>query len=918
MTAKKSKFTYMKRILLLFALLICMSGFSQSNKQKIHSRLNTEMKNFGLTTQDIADWVVESEVTSETTKITNYYIVQRHHGIEIFNAQSNISMKNGKVINISNNFKKDVTRKVNGTIPTLSALEAIEGAYSRLGIKNPTTFTIVETINDKFFKLSDGIQEDLISAKLVYQYTKEDKLKLAWAFQFYSPDGKHLWDIRIDAMNGVLLEKHDLTISCNFGQIKQTIYPANYPFNFNESTVANTVVFPVEVNAGSYRVIPYNYESPNHSPFQVIASPSNAIASPNGWHNANSLSGTNSALIYNYTRGNNVFAQEDANGNNGTGISPDGGAALNFNFPYGGQTSQPNEYSSAATTNLFYMSNIMHDVWYQYGFNEASGNFQKDNLGRGGITSFIGDDVLADSQDGYSQTDATLNNATFSTPNDGSRPRMQMYLWNEGAPPTNFITVNSPSSIAGPQIATTNVFEGTDRIPVPVSPNGIISDLVLYKNNPTPPGYNSACQVPTNAAALNGKIVLIKRGGCFFNLKVKNAQDVGARAVIVMDSIPNNPTRLSMSSTGILGITIPAVFVTKEIGDAFIAEMANGSVNVKLEVPSGLYLYADSSFDNGIIAHEFAHGISNRLTGGPSNTSCLTNPEQMGEGWSDWFALMMQLKTGDSGETPKSIGTYLINEPTTGGGIRNYPYSTNMTINPLTFADTNGKTFLDPDDNIEKVLVHDVGEIWAATLWDLTWAYIGKYGFSPNIYSGTGGNNKVMQLVIDAMKLQPCNPSFIQARDAIIAADEATTEGEDYCMIWKVFARRGMGVNASSGDNSGDRTNIAAINDQVENFSVPSAGANCTLLAVNQFINNDRISVYPNPAPKGQLNIHINEFVGMINIQVADLNGRIVYKLTDSNFNIQKSINLNSLQKGIYILKVNNETINFTEKIIIK
>lgn len=899
-------------------MLICMSGFSQTNKQKIQSQLSTEMKKFGLTTKDIADWVVESEVTSETTKITNFYIVQRHQGIEIFNAQSNVSMKNGKIINISNNFKKNVAQKVNQTKPTLSALEAIDGAYSRLGIKKPTSFTIVETINDKSFKLSDGIQEDLISAKLVYQSTKDDKLKLAWAFQFYSPDGKHLWDIRIDALNGVLLEKYDLTINCNFGHVKQTRYPANYPFNFNESAVAKTVASPVDVNAGSYRVIPYNYESPNHSPFQLITSPSNAIASPNGWHNANSISGTNSALIYNYTRGNNVFAQEDANGNNGTGISPNGGAALNFDFTYGGQTAQPTDYASASTTNLFYMANIMHDVWYQYGFNEASGNFQKDNLGRGGATSFIGDDVLADSQDGYSQTSATLNNANFSTPNDGSRPRMQMYLWNDGAPPTNFIYVNSPASIVGPQIATSNVFEGTDRIPVPVSPNGITSDLVLYKNNPTPPGYNSACQVPLNAAELNGKIALIKRGGCFFNLKVKNAQDAGARAVIVMDSIPNNSTRLSMSSTGIVGITIPAVFVTKEIGDAFIAEMANGAVNVKLEVPPGLYLYADSSFDNGIIAHEFAHGISNRLTGGPSNTSCLTTPEQMGEGWSDWFALMMQLKTGDSGETPKGIGTYAINEATTGGGIRNYPYSTNMTINPLTFADTNGKSFIDPDDSIEKVLVHAVGEIWAATLWDLTWAYIGKYGFSSNIYTGTGGNNKVMQLVIDAMKLQPCNPSFIQARDAIIAADQATTGGQDYCMIWKVFARRGLGVNASSGDNSGDRTNIAAINDQVEDFTEPSAGANCTLLAVNQFINNDKISVYPNPAPKGQLNIHINDFVGKINIQVADLNGRIVYKVTDSNFNIDKSINLNSLQKGIYILKVNNETINFTEKIIIK
>jgi hypothetical protein len=241
----------------------------------------------------------------------------------------------------------------------------------------------------------------------------------------------------------------------------------------------------------------------------------------------------------------------------------------------------------------------------------------------------------------------------------------------------------------------------------------------------------------------------------------------------------------------------------------------------------------------------------------------------------------------------------------------------------LTFANTNGRTRIDetadsPTFGLEIVIPHDVGEFWAATLWDLTWAYIGKYGFSSNIYTGTGGNNKVMRLVLDAMKLQPCNPSFIQARNAIIAADQATTGGQDYCMIWKVFASRGMGVNASSGTNSGDNTNIAAINDQVEDFTLPAASINCSFLSVNEFNNDELVSVYPNPAPKGQFNIRINGYVGKISIQVVDLNGRIVYKLADADFNIEKSINLNSQQKGIYIIKINNETLNFTEKIFLK
>lgn len=916
----------MKRIILLLVLFVSTFGFSQANKQKIQSKLNADLTKFGLSSKDVADWVVESEASSDVTKITNYYIVQRYQGIEIFNAQSNVSMKDGNVIDISNNFKKNIAQKVNTATPNLSVIEAITRAYLHLGIKEQPIFSVVETISDKSFHLSDGIREDLISAKLVYQSTADDKLKLAWSFQFYSPDGKHLWDLRIDALNGKILEKHDLVVSCNFGKKELNTYPLNYPFNFKENVSANNISYPVQVNAGSYRVIPYNYESPNHSSFQLISSPSNATASPQGWHNANALGGTVPTLNFTFTRGNNVLVQEDANGDDGTGVRPDGGSSLIFDFPYGGQTLQPTDYTPAASTNLFYMSNIMHDVWYQYGFNEASGNFQKNNYGKGGTVTTNGDYVLADSQDGYSQTDPTLNNANFATPNDGSSPRMQMYLWTYGAPPTEYIYVNSPASIAGPKVATTNVFEGTDRIPVPASPNGITSNLVLYQNNPTPPGYNSACQAPTNAAALAGKIALIKRGGCFFNTKVKNAQDAGAIGVIVMDSIPNNPSRLSMSSTGILGITIPAVFVTKEIGDSFIAEMANGPVNVKLETPPGLYLYADGDFDNGIIAHEYAHGISNRLTGGRLKSDCLTSPEQMGEGWSDWVALMMQLKPGDTGATPKGIGTYAINQATTGGGIRNYPYSTNMTVNPLTFADTNGKTFIDSDPNsitygFEMVEPHDTGEVWAAMLWDLTWAYIGKYGYSTDIYTGTGGNNKVMRLVIDAMKIQPCNPSYIQARNALISADQATTGGQDYCMIWKVFARRGLGVNASSGDNTGDKTNIAGINDQVEDFTEPSPGLNC-VLAVNQFNDNDKVKIYPNPAPKGIINVLMNDFVGKLNIQVVDLNGRIVYNSGDVDFNSSdsgtKMINLNHLQKGIYVIKVSDGSINYTQKVFIK
>lgn len=885
----------MKKITVLIALLVSCMSFSQDHKQKIQTYLNANLTKFDLSSKDVSDWAIESEVYAEGTKITSCYIVQRYHEIEIFNAQSNVSIKDGNVINIGNNFIKNIDQKINTTKPSITVIQAIGDAYSQLGITQRATFSIIETISDKKFKLSDGIQqEDWISARLVYQPTLDNKLKLAWAFQFYSPDGNHLWDVRIDALDGRILEKNDLKISCQFGNGNHKNHVAE-GFNFTTKGFKNNTASMVDVVGGTYNVIPYNYESPSFSPFQLISSPAYLASSPYGWHDVNGIEGADFTI----TRGNNTRAYEDTNGDNSFGVSPDGGATLNFNFPYNGTDVQPSTNAAAATTNIFYLTNIMHDIWYQYGFDEPSGNFQQKNYTGTGTITPQGDYVLAESQDAYANSDPNLNNANFFTPADGVRPRMQMYLWTMGAPAVNYVTVNSPASIVGVSPAVTNNFEGTDRVLLPTAPNGITGDLVLYNNNPS--NAHSGCQPPTNAAALSGKIVLIKRGGCEVNVKVKNAQNAGAIAVIVMDSIALNYENVPYGSTGLLGITIPAISVKKEKGDAWITRLNQGNtINMTLATPAGgpVYLFADCDFDNGIIGHEFGHGISNRLIGGPTNASCMTNAEQMGEGWSDWFALMLQIKVGDTGAMARPMGTYDTNEPNNGVGIRSVPYSTNMTICPLTLANS----------NITES--HYRGEPWAAVLWDLTWAYIDKYGFDPDIYNGTGGNNKVMRLIIDALKLQACNTAtFISGRDNIIAADQATTGGQNYCLITEVFRRRGMGLNASSGLST-------SATDQIPDYTAFPPGPNCSL-GIDYFKTEDLFRVYPNPS-NGQFNVRINQFIGKINLQVIDMNGREVYNRNENDFNVEKSINLNYLQKGVYILKASNESLNYTEKIIIK
>jgi hypothetical protein len=224
----------------------------------------------------------------------------------------------------------------------------------------------------------------------------------------------------------------------------------------------------------------------------------------------------------------------------------------------------------------------------------------------------------------------------------------------------------------------------------------------------------------------------------------------------------------------------------------------------------------DGDLDSGVIAHEYGHGVSNRLVGGPSNVNCLrTHDERQGEGLSDFWSYALTMRPGDDGSTPRGIGTYVVYHE--GGrndtGIRTTAYSTNMTINPATYNSI--KTEVEP---------HGVGYVWATMLWDLYWNLVEEHGFNPNPYDpwNTGGNNLAIQLVVDSMKFAPCEPGFVDLRDAIIAADGALTgdlpngePGENECIIWRSFARRGLGVDASQG-------NFESKGDGKNGFKVPA------------------------------------------------------------------------------------------------
>lgn len=226
----------------------------------------------------------------------------------------------------------------------------------------------------------------------------------------------------------------------------------------------------------------------------------------------------------------------------------------------------------------------------------------------------------------------------------------------------------------------------------------------------------------------------------------------------------------------------------------------------------------DGDFDNLVILHEYGHGISNRLTGGPNAANCLQNAEQMGEGWSDFFGVLLTMQPGDVGTDARAVGTYLFNQGQGGGGIRDYPYSTDMGVNPQTY------------DYIKTAAIpHGVGSVWAQMLWEVTWALIDEHGYDQDIYNFTGdvnqdaGNIQALALVTEGMKLQPCSPGFIDGRDAIFAADQALYGGANECILWDAFAKRGLGYSASQGSSN-------SRSDGTQAFDTPSQSASLSVL----------------------------------------------------------------------------------------
>lgn len=590
-------------------------------EQIARNYLSAHYATLGLMQGDVASFSVTSSYADEKSGITHLYFRQMLNGYEIDTGDMSVTvMADGRILSIGSRFVAGASLIALNDAPSLSAADAITQAARALGVGGTAAglqaLTAAAGVQFGQTFSADDLSRSDIPVKLVYAPGSDGKLHLAWNLNIQMVQGQDWFDLTVDVASGQLLSKTNWTIYSPDLTSEFGISSSDSSFTGSNSSFSS---LSGPSGLGTYNVYPLPIESPNDGSRVLIDNPADSLYSPYGWHDANGVAGAE----YTDTRGNNVFAQQDASATNSTSnYRPSGGSNLLFDFPIN-FSSSPSTNRDAAVTQLFYVSNVVHDVFAHYGFTEAAGNFQVTNYSGAGLGN---DAVQSDAQDG-----SGYNNANFATPPDGTAPRMQMYLFSSTSP------------------------------------------------------------------------------------------------------------------------------------------------------------YRDSSFDNGVIIHEYAHGLSNRLTGGPSNSNALsaTQSKGMGEGWSDFFALMLLQRPGDTQGGAYSMGTYPLGQASSGAGIRRAPYSYDMSINPRTFLDYNSSNE-----------VHDAGEIWASALWDLNWLLINKHGYDSDLYNGDGGNNLTTKLVMDAMKLQPANPSFLDARNAILAADTALTGGANAREIWAAFARRGMGQSA--------------------------------------------------------------------------------------------------------------------------
>lgn len=548
---------------------------------------------------------------SVDTLVTHYYYKQLFCGLEIINADGHVNVnKHNNIISYSHSFN---------SIPPPEKGQSADKAMSKFTVQHELKMR-PELLSPCLMKPMVSPQQALVSLLNELQVaTSEKHLQERKQREVFHDDQRYIATFAVSGLSfpvpvhlAYKLEDRKTHQVYDFEvRLKDAWYNAHVSTQSGQILSIVNWVHSVHHRHQPFRVYPLGVNDPTDGEREYISFVNVSTLSPEGW-----------------------FTKHTTKGNNAITIHEDDNKLIHHphdrhsSFDYGIDfTLEPDQYMNASIVQLFYTINMLHDLFYVYGFTETAGNFQQNNFGRGGLGN---DRIIAYAQDidGY-------NNANMAVPPDGRSGEMRVYQWRMSTP------------------------------------------------------------------------------------------------------------------------------------------------------------HRDGVLDNGIVIHEFSHGVTSRLTGGPHNVGCLSFGEAggMGEGWGDVWATILRMRNATS--TRRNYSAWQMGLYANGGleGVRKCPYISERAECQTTYESLNDRKYWG---------VHAKGEVWATMLLEVFWNIMDILPFTKDLLSASRhhGNTLFLHMTITALKLQPCRPNFLHGRDAILQAERLLTDGRYACAIWKGFAKRGLGIDA--------------------------------------------------------------------------------------------------------------------------
>jgi hypothetical protein len=474
---------------------------------------------------------------------------------------------------------------------------------------------------------------------------------------------------------------------------------------------------------------------------------------------------------------------------------PDGGTTRAYADPFAAPTSAvfdfaydpmlaptaSNTQSHAAATHAFFVTNWLHDVLRDVGFDERAGNAQQDNLGRGGRQ---GDPLLVEVND-FAQE----NGSRFVATADGTSPRMELFPTR----PFGRATVTFAPSLA--------VDAGAGAPPMRPGAWNVTGQVVQVVSVD---GGLDVCGPFTNAAALAGRVAFARASGPCGSVAGLDdlVADAGATGLLLQNAFDTREP----------GITVPT-HVLDGARAAALAAALDGGATVTATLERTLATGRPAALDSTLLAHEFGHLLSSRLVG--DGVGLQSNQSRgLAEGWSDFLAVVVGLDAQDL-QRPNNaawagafaVGGFAQSATWYDGatldapyfGLRRFPYSTSAARNALTFRHVVSNVPLPTTapasrtggggpDNAEP---HNAGEVWASALWEGATRLFRDSRFP----AFEPARRRVLELLVASLKATPVNPTFLEARDALLVTARAMGPGELQAFL-DGFAVRGLGLRA--------------------------------------------------------------------------------------------------------------------------